>query len=76
MSSIGSSIGLSNGISTLRGKIRVKTLIFTVFDGNGGMFARKVKFTVFATFTKQNSVPHPLWFFFFFGEEEKWRDLL
>ena len=29
------------------GNIRVKTLIFTVFDDNGGMFAWKVKFTVF-----------------------------
>ena len=29
------------------GKIRVKTLIFTVFNGNRGIFAWKVKFTVF-----------------------------
>ena len=29
------------------GKVRVKTLIFTVFNGNGGIFAWKVKFTVF-----------------------------
>ena len=29
------------------GKIRVKTLIFTVFNGNGGIFAWKVKFTVY-----------------------------
>ena len=30
-----------------RGKIQVKTLILTVFNGNGGIFASKVKFTVF-----------------------------
>ena len=28
-------------------EIQVKTLIFTVFNGNGGIFAWKVKFTVF-----------------------------
>ena len=29
------------------GKIQVETLIFTVFNDNGGIFAWKVKFTVF-----------------------------
>ena len=29
------------------GEIRVKTIIFTIFNGNGGIFAWKVKFTVF-----------------------------